>query len=220
MREMKCAELVLDFDLYPRQQIDSQHVSEMIEADKAGVEFEPVVVDKKSKRITDGFHRHRKQVRMHGPDATIMAIEKDYKTDADMFLDAMRYNANHGRALATYDRAHAILLAGRLGIDDKGVADALGMTMERVATLRVDRHAKAGNGKLGRSVAIKRTIGHMAGKKLTSGQVAVNKKLGGMNQLFYVRQLLMLFEEDLIDRENEELMKELKVLREKLSESL
>ena len=79
MREIAIAEVVLDFDLYPRSQIDSQHVSSMCEAERAGAEFPPIVIDKKSKRVIDGFHRYTKQQRVHGPGATIPCVEKTYR---------------------------------------------------------------------------------------------------------------------------------------------
>lgn len=220
MKDAKLSELVLDFDLYPRTQIDSHHVSEMVEAENAGVEFPPLVIDKKSKRIIDGFHRYKKHVRCHGPDATIPVVEKTYRNDAAMLLDAIRYNANHGRNLSSFDRAHSILLAEKLGLNDKAVAGALSMTVGRVESLRISKSATVGNGKVSVTVPIKQTIRHMAGKKLTRPQVDANKKLGGMNQLFYVNQLLTLIESDLIDKENEDLIEGLRKLHERLGETL
>lgn len=57
MRSLNTAELILDYGLYPRHSIDSQHVSYMVESIRAGVALPPVVIDKKSKRVVDGFHR-------------------------------------------------------------------------------------------------------------------------------------------------------------------
>ncbi len=220
MKNAKLSELVLDFDLYPRTQIDSQHVSAMVEAENAGVEFPPLVIDKKSKRVVDGFHRYKKHQRVHGPDATIPVVEKSYKNDAAMLLNAIRYNANHGRNLSSYDRAHSVLLAEKLGLADKAVAGALSMTVDKVEWLRVSKSAKVGNGKVTTTVPIKQTIRHMAGQKLTRLQVEANAKLGGMNQAFYVNQLLTLIEADLIDKENQPLLEALRKLHERLGDVL
>lgn len=206
---MKVAEVVLDFGLYPRQQIDSQHVTEMVAAEEAGIAFPPIVIDRKSKRCIDGFHRIRKQIRAHGEDAEIEVVEKTYRSDAAMFLDAVKYNASHGRNLSSFDRAHSILLAAKLSIDDKAIAGALSVTVDRVASLRASKSATVG--KL--TIPIKRTIAHKAGQKLTKSQVEANKKLGGMNQLFYVNQLITLIETDLVDLENEDLMTGLEKLQ-------
>lgn len=212
MRRMKAASLVLDFDFYPRQQVDTHHVGEMREAYKAGTTFPPVIIDKKSKRVVDGFHRIRMVLAEDGPDAELDAIEKAYKNDGELLLDAMRYNADHGRALSSYDRAHALLLAGKFKLTDKVVADALHVTVERIESLRVTKLAIRGNGKGGQQIAIKRTIRHMAGKRLSKPQVEANEKLGGMNQLFYVNQLVLIVENGLLEPDNDDLIEALRKL--------
>lgn len=214
MKRMPIAELVLDFDLYPRSQVDSHHVTELMEAMKADVALPPILIDKKSKRVIDGFHRVKGKARADGPRAEIDVIEKSYRNEKEMLLDAIRLNAGHGRALSAYDRAHAILLGAKLGIADKALAGALSVTLDRVEGLRVSKSAKSN----GATVPIKRTIHHMAGRKLTKPQVVANKKLGGMNQLFYVNQLVVLIESDLLDRENDDLLIGLRKLYELLED--
>ena len=53
----------------------------------------------------------------------------------------------------------------------------------------------------------------MAGKKLSKPQEAANRKLSGMNQVFYVNQLITLIEADLLDKENDELLAKLQQLQ-------
>ena len=64
---------------------------------------------------------------------------------------------------------------------------------------------------------MKQTIRHMAGKNLNEGQVTANDKLSGMNQLFYVNQLITLIENDLIDYSNEDLIEGLTKLQDLIS---
>lgn len=220
MKRMKVVSLVLDFDLYPRPQVNSQDVGSMVLAEKAGAEFPPILIDKKSKRVIDGFHRCKKQLRVYGPDAEIDVVEKTYRNSAEMLLDAIKYNANHGRKLNSFDRTHALLLADNMKISIDKVAGALSMTVEAVESLRLNKSASVGSGKLTTAIAIKRTIGHMAGKKLTKSQIEANKGLGGMNQLFYVNQLITLIEANLIDKENEDLIERMRKLHGLLEEAL
>jgi len=56
----------------------------------------------------------------------------------------------------------------------------------------------------------------MAGKELTPEQAEANRRLSGMEQLFYVNQLILLIENDLLDRSNEKLLAGLARLRELL----
>jgi hypothetical protein len=214
MTQRKVGELILDFNVYPRMSVDTQHITYMREALEAGRKFPPLVICAKTLRIADGFHRHKLYLAMHGPDFEVDVIERTYKRDADLFADAMRLNAEHGRSLSRYDRAHCLLVAEKLTLSLDETAVALGMTVDKLTELRVNRVAtlSVGKGK-GAAIPLKRTIAHMTGKILTPAQAEVNERLGGMNQLFYVNQLISLFESDLIDRQNADLMKRLQLLR-------
>jgi hypothetical protein len=213
----KLSELVLDYDLYPRHEVNSQHVAELVEVEKAGVTLPPIRIDKVSKRVTDGFHRIHKQRRLHGDDAEIECIEIAYKNEGEMFADAMRSNAGHGRRLSKQDRARCTLLAKKYKLGITAIAAALSMTPAAVKELGTGRiaHTKATT-PTGHDVPLKRTVKHLAGKELTAAQVAANDKLSGMDQTFYARQLLTLIQADMLDREDERLMGVLAELRDAL----
>ena len=163
MKEMKVSELVLDFDLYPRPSIDSEHVRGMVEAEKAGTDFPPILVDRATNRVVDGFHRYRKQQRVYGDDAMIMVNLKTYKSDADMVVDVISLNAQHGKKLTPYDHARCLLIAERVKLSDDRLAGALHVPIAKLGDLRVRKLASTNGNKL----AVKQTIAHMAGKKLT-----------------------------------------------------
>lgn len=200
-RMVKLAELVLDFNLYPRVQVDSTHVASLRRAFGAGCEFPPIVVDAKSLRIIDGFHRYNVYKRDLDKQAEIEVVAKRYRNESEMLLDAIRYNARHGRMFSSYDRAHSVLKATELGVDDVALASALNVDPKYIGELRTDKTAKCGE----LHVPIKRTIRHMAGRDLTKQQHQANDRLGGMSQMFYVNQLITLIESKLIDRGNEAL---------------
>lgn len=227
MTKLPVGDLVLDFALYPRADVDRQHCSYMAEAIRAGATLPPVIIDKKSKRVTDGFHRVRTYLRVYDPNHKIEVIEKSYRTDAAMFLDAMRYNASHGRMLSTFDRAHCILLGEQFGIEPDQIAGALQITMDAVGKLKADRvgtlrtrTVTSSGQRKGQRIPLKRTIRHMSGTTLTKAQYEANDKLSGMEQLFYVNQLVTLIENDLLDKENEKLFDGLRKLHELLESVL
>lgn len=208
MRNMKAAGLILDFDLYPRHDVDNHNIRCIVTAIEAGETMPPVVIDKKSKRVIDGFHRIKATLRTDG-DATIAVIEKSYKNDAAMFIDAMRLNANHGAKLDSHDRAHCCIVAERLKIPMDAVAGALHMPKEKLGGLRVCRTAKDSSGQ---AVPLKRTMQHMAGQKLTRPQVAANERSSGMNQVFYANQIIDLIESKSLDRNDDKLLERLRHL--------
>lgn len=214
MKKRKCSELIVDFDLYPRGQRDSQHISDIVSALAAGEEMPPVIICKKSKRIVDGVHRHAAYLRHFGDDAEIEVIEKTYASDREFFIDAMRYNSGHGAKLRPFDCSHCAIIAERLHIAETDLASALRMTTDRLSALRVGRTA---SNEAAQSVPIKASIRHKAGDTLTPQQEQVNKKLSGMNTLFHVNQIIMLIDSDLLDTDNPDLMHRLTVLQEKLA---
>jgi hypothetical protein len=213
MRKLKAAELVLDFDLYPRNNVDSHNVTTLVDALAAEMELPPVIIDKKSKRVVDGFHRVRAHLRHYGEDAEITVIEKTYKTDADMFLDSMRYNATHGAKLDPCDRTHCVIVAERLSIPIELVAGALNMPSDKLGNLRDTRTARSGGGLC---IPLKRTVSGFAGRRLTKRQEEANTKLSGMNQAFYANQLVELIESNMLDTEDEMLMERLQILHDLL----
>ena len=99
MPTVKATELVQDYDLYPRAQVDGYHVREIAEALEAGVSMPPVIAEKGTKRVVDGFHRIRAAQKIHGATAKIEVVFKVYGSEAELFREAMRLNADHGRNL-------------------------------------------------------------------------------------------------------------------------
>lgn len=210
MKEVPFASLVLDFDIYIRDTIDTRIVRGYCKAKSEGAEFPPLIICKKSRRVVDGFKRYRmyKTLKIE----MVPVIEKTYRTEAALLADAIRYNASHGQPLDDADRARCVILAGKLGMSDAALAGALGRSTEDIEGLRVTKTASVGR----LSVPLKRTIRHMAGKKLTKKQGIVNDKLGGMSVGFYARQLVMLIENDLLDPEDTDGFEQLKRLHELL----
>lgn len=217
MRTLNITELVVDMNLYPRSQIDDNHVSYMIRAFRAKSKFPPIIIDKKSKRIIDGVHRYNMYKRIDRGMA-VEVIEKQYKDDAEMFWHAMRLNADHGKGLTPFDRTKCIAKSGQLGLTKIQTADALLMTLADVGKLQKER---MGRYKVNGIVAyepLKRTIRHLAGEVLTERQWEANEKLSGMNQQFYAEQLITIIESKSLDKKDNSLMERLKYLKKLLND--
>lgn len=212
MKQMKAAEIVLDYTIYPRNNVDAKNVSMLVEALASGAELPPVIIDKKSKRAIDGVHRTKAHLKYYGVDAIISVIEKNYKNEGEMFLDAMRYNASHGARLDPCDRTHCVIVAERLGLSLDAVAGALHMPADRLGSLRSNRVATYNR----LSVPLKQTVRHMAGSQLTQRQNEANKKLSGMDQSFYANQLIELIESEMVDLDSEKTLASLRKLHELL----
>ncbi len=223
MKPIKAGKFVFDFSIYPRASVDEQHVNYLVEALRSGAELPPVIAEERTYRLVDGWHRVRAYIKFYGPEHPIECILKRYSSDGDLLMDAIRYNATHGRRMSTFDRAHAAIAGEGKGVVRAKIAEAMAVTVEYLDKILVDRlspgkiqskRIQAPNGSpvapsIGTRIALKNTIRWKAGQELTENQWAINKKLGGMHQLFYVNQLVMLIEADLLDKSNEPLLEKL-----------
>jgi len=197
-RKIEVSKLLLDYELYPRDRIEPYNVNQMVEALSAGLELPPVVIDRKSKRVVDGFHRVRAYQKLYGLDAKIPAEARDYKDDAEMFSDAVRLNVSHGRQLSAYDRARCIAKAESLKLELEVISSMLNMTPQRIAEMKSQRFATYKMAPL----VLKRTTAHLAGKELTDDEVGYNVRAGGMHQTFYINQVIAMLEADTVNWEN------------------
>lgn len=214
--KLPAVQLVFDFELYPRSDVDDTHVAHIAEAIRAGTQMPPIIACADSFRIIDGFHRTRAWIRVNGKDAVVEVILKRYRSDRERFIDAMKYNAHHGHNLTTADRARCVLFAEKFHISMEVLAGALSMTTEAVGKLTVNRVGKmrvANAADTAEKVPLKYVVRHMKGRTMTRAQVEAQKRLGGNNQVFIVNQLITLIESDLLDHANPKLMERLADLR-------
>lgn len=176
-------QLVEDLSVYPRFRVDDYHVSELAEALRAGAILPPCVVEAGTYRIVDGIHRKRAYARAGRSE--VPCILRTYLSEADLFEEAMRLNAGHGRRLTAMDRRRCVLIAEELGLSLERISIALSATPEAIkkwaAQVAVDE--------VGRPVPVKR--GLEPSTFWTKKQQQVNERWGGMQASFYARQLIL-----------------------------
>jgi hypothetical protein len=219
MQTLKAAELVEDFSLYPRSQVDGAHVSGLVHALEAGETLPPVIVDQDSKRIVDGFHRRRATLRAFGDDADIQCDVKRYACEKDMYIDAMRLNSRHGKSITGAERTGAVLKAHTFKIKLNTIAASLGVTTTRVEKILQTKVASVRNGKKNRPrrIALKRCVSHLAGKTITRAQADAMDSLPGQPQSLLIQQLITLLETSSINMEDERVVSGLHKLRDVLA---
>jgi len=132
---VKLSELIEDFDIYPRHSVDSAYVSELARAIQADVTLPLARVDKKTKRIVDGFHRVRAWRKVLGRGGEIEVDLRTYGSEQDLLKEAIELNAAHGRKLDQQDRSRSALLLERHGVTVKEIAVVLRTTEQRVQEL-------------------------------------------------------------------------------------
>lgn len=219
MKAQKIAseKLVVDFTLYPRTHLESTNIAKLCDAMQAGITLPPIVVDEKSLRVVDGVHRLKAFQKSHKPGVKIDVLLKTYTSDTDMFLDALRLNAAHGSQFTPFDIARNIAASRKMKIAPDVVCSVLSIPKARYDQVLATKMAV---GRTGDAVALKSVLHYMAGKRMTKKQEEAQEHLSGMNATFFVNQLLILIESELLDENNEYLIVRAGVLVERLTEWL
>ena len=190
IKNLNVSEILIDWNLWPRAEVgdlDSTHIQRLKDAISAGAKLPPVIVSKTDYRLIDGFHRVKAYQDLFKEKAEIEAELKTYHSEAEMFIDSIRYNSKHGMPLTPKDRAHVILKARKFQIDAAILSDALGMEKERIQRLFDHRTAKL---KDGRTIVLPHGASKLAGQTLDDTQAHFAKTSNGTLPIVHARILL------------------------------
>jgi hypothetical protein len=194
-KQIPAAKLVLDYKLYPRHHLDDVNVRGIANSLDAGEEPPPVVAERSTLRVVDGFHRVAAYLR-RDTEAVIAVELVDYESDAELFEDAMRRNARHGVKLNPFDRSRCVQIGTELGLDVDRIAGALAVDVDVLGKLKAAKTAYDHDGK---PLPIKRPLRHLAGQRLTERQERANRRSSGWSVRFHAEQIIQAIEGDVCD---------------------
>ena len=207
IRTLPIDELVEDYRLYPRAEVDGATVEQFREALRAGAKFPPLRVCAKSLRIIDGFHRKTAYEREKA--TQVLCALEDVADDRDLFCRAAQANASHGRRYSVDDYATAVRLAKRLGLTREQISADLFLPLERVEKLE---RISAGRGA---PAPLERNIPKAGGKSKL-----VEKSMDTISQITWATSLLRCIREGHVNEQSEELRAQLEELSVELGEFL
>lgn len=225
--------LKLDFDLYPRNQVDAQHVGRLAEALRSkrdnvdqnhvgrlaealrvGDALPPVIAQEETLLVVDGFHRIKAHEQVFGRESKIEVELWSYKDNVEIFLHAMRSNAAHGKNLSAYDKAHCMVVAERLQIKSELVSRVLSITPETAKSIMENRADTRAEG----SIPLRHGLQHLRNRVLTKEQAGAVRKLHGKPPDYHADQLIKMMENGLMPEITVKLSEKLARLRELLTE--
>ena len=186
------SKVVTDFNLYPRHRndlLDTANLRNIKNAILSGARLPPIVVNKKDFRLVDGVHRLEAYRKLfpEDPDHEIMAELVAFKSDADMFVEAVRLNSMHGKPLEPKDRAHVGIRAFELKISMADIAQAMGIPLDEYQVFYTARTAET---RTGETIPLAGGAMQMAGKSLTVKQEIFVRSSSGIKPEVWARQLL------------------------------
>jgi len=208
----KISSLNRNYNIYPREGLDGFNVIRIRNAIEAGVELPPVIADKKTKMVIDGFHRIEAVKLISGEDGDISVDYREYKSLAEMFLDAVRMNAAQGKTLLPNDIERILQVAKDLEVRPMYLAGALSMTAVRIKGFepsRIDASISVQDPGIQRARSVVAELVKEPEEKKTDNSTG---------QIFCVKQVIKMIESDQVDLENEKLMDRLAELYRLLGE--
>ena len=181
--------IVFDPTVYPRTSMDDTCARSYEKKMRAGIVFPPILVDKSTKKIIDGWKRSMAAKWIGLED--IDGVYKTLKDDRAIFLESIRLNAPHGQPLDTADKIHCLIAGDKFKISMEVLASALQLSVDDAKELRSERVGKLWTvGKHTRVFPLKPATRHMSGTNFTPEQEEVNASLGGDTQIRMLRQLI------------------------------
>jgi len=195
-KKVKVLELIQDWKLWPRHEagkLDVTNVAKLKEILVSGRKFNtPIVVDAKSLRIIDGFHRAKALLDVFGDDAEIEVILRDYGDDeVAMRIDAAHFANSGSLQLTPKDKVHFALGMRRDHVPWPLIAEALDMDVERVRKLVEGRSIMTQDGvKIAVSAAAAPLAEHLEGRKANSDQEHFARTANGSPPMMHARMLL------------------------------
>lgn len=220
--QVPASDLIEDFDIYPREQVDSSNTSRLAEVLRSRDDVTlRIVADRKSKRIVDGFHSRRAYICVFGDDAQVPVEWREYADEQELYLDAIRLNAAHGKPITGVGLTHALLRGVDKGIGEMALAEVFGIRpgkVEEIVKIRmgtVTVRSARGKSVRPRHVAMKNSVRHLWGSnpKFTPEQERVHDSLPGVSQWFMLKQVADLVESGLIDKSDARVVEQLSRLR-------
>jgi len=198
--------LVLDYNLYPRNAINSERVSQYADAMRAGSMFPPIRIERGTNRIVDGFKRYTASRRLGLEDINAEVYEFD--DEAEVFYYALAWNAAHGEPLDTFDISRCILIGEKLGLTRERIAEAAHITIDKLERIyrrriRFAKIAMVGDGgthEVHVPVAVKRVVSEAIpeGAVVPHPVLEKQEKFGGMRCGYYLAIVVDFLEEDLV----------------------
>lgn len=202
VQEVRLADLVEDWDIYPRHNFDVSWVRRMVDALETGSKLPPPVVARRGMRIVDGWHRVKAYRKFLGVGASIQADVRSYKSEADIVKDAVAFNSDHGRKLDAQDTARSALLLERHGVVISDISVILRMPEEKIRRITIDPSQVVVTRVADRVEKIPakpaaRSPGAATPRELTSEQEAAHRSASGWGETQMARDLIRRIESGL-----------------------
>lgn len=195
MAKIAITKIQVDESVYPRSGVSEFNVGRLVAAYKTGTKLPPLIVEAGTYRLVDG--RHRLEMYRKLKVARIDVTEKVYRSEADLYADAVRCNVGHGEPLDQFSIRGAIIRLNDYGYSREKISSVVRLPVEQIEKIT---RGFAQDETSGKPVALKGGLSHLAGQPLSAQQQQVNRHYSGQKATFYANQISELLVNDMWPR--------------------
>jgi 23S rRNA maturation-related 3'-5' exoribonuclease YhaM len=204
----KIKDLVFDEEIYPRMEVNWITAYSYAQAMRTGSIFPPIVVgifDGKQ-YVVDGFHRA--EAKKMNKEEYIEGEIKKFNSKKEMFIEAVRLNAKHGRPLSSQEKVRIIDILKKYGVQREEISALITIPMDKLEKfeIRTVRNALTGE----TSYLKKPFEAVFKNNPNAFDDINIDDVQGIFNvrtQLNLLSQVIVLLKNDLMNFKNKEIMK-------------
>jgi len=215
------AEIHFEQEFYPRTQPSWQTAYIYSQNMIAGAKFPPITLAllNGKKYLVDGKHRYEacKLLKKESIPAEVYTGWDKRK----IFEEAVRRNVAHGQVLSPYEKRLIILRLRTMRYNNKAISELVNVPQDKLSTFVGQRLISSTTGTVITDTIVKSAFKHLTGGQYSPREIAEMEKAQGQtssrSQIYLVKQLVEMFESNLIDLDDEKIYEELLVLKKYLS---
>lgn len=185
----------LDEEIYPRSRFDWVTSYKYSQAMVAGAKFPPITVGlvKNKYVLVDGYHRLEayKKLKKVKVEANVLSG----RTKKQLFIEAVRLNAQHGYQFNSQDTTNIVLKLKKYNISKQKIASIVGIPITKLDKYMVSRTATISIGGKMKDVFLKRPFRHYAGEVIPASYDEEQEIFVGSHQLHLLEQVIILVED-------------------------
>ena len=134
---LKITDLTCDLKLYPRIKLGWLTAYQYSQAMRSGSEFPPIAVGSFEDKLYVVDGRHRIEARKLLKEDYVQGTVKPYSSFKEMFVDAVKLNAVHGRPLSVQEKVRIVDMLKEYGIEMEAITEIVKIPIDKIEMFTV-----------------------------------------------------------------------------------
>ena len=202
-------DIVFEEELYPRSSYSWQTGYDYAQSMLSGAKFPLVTLAVYNKKLylVDGKHRIEayKQLKQKEVDAEIFIGWSKEK----IFIEAVKRNIIHGRMLSPFEKRRIALKLRMMKLPEERIGELIQVPIGKLQNFIAQRMTNAITGE----TIVKSEVSHLAGINYEGDIEKNQKQMYSKSQSSLLREVIRLFQFNLIDKKDKEIKELIKVLK-------